>query len=69
MVQQNRTNGVVVVLNTMIHRPETGDNHGATAMRASEWVLFPSLRMAQEVGYETCGSCFGGWYFEGRFPR
>lgn len=54
------SHGVVVVWvgSGVIHRPETGYNHGETIMKSATWELFPNRHMAEEAGYTLCGMCF-----------
>ena len=54
------SHGVVIgwVGSHIVHRPDTGKNHGYTIMRAADWELFPSLIAALEAGYIRCVACF-----------
>ena len=57
------SHGVVIVWpkSGIIHRPETGRNHGVSLMQSQEWELFPSLIAAREAGYGKCEACFKGY--------
>ena len=58
---EKQSNGVVIVrrgAGQVIHRPETGGNHGKWVLDSGDWILYPNFDVARNDGYLPCGSCF-----------
>ena len=58
--KQNKGVAIVLGSTSVIHRPETGTNHGETAMKSDDLELFPNFDMVRGAGYEPYPSCFRG---------
>ena len=71
----NDPHGVVVVRHSSgtVHRPETGQGHGTSALETGDWELFPNAVMAREAGHQLCQGCFQvpqpRWLMGGRDDR
>ncbi len=67
--------GVVVVRfsSGTVHRAETGQGHGESALETGDWELFPNVVAAREAGYQLCQSCYNvpqpRWVMGGRDDR
>ena len=58
MAAKERHGVVVVRVSTsIIHRPDSGINHGESALRSDDWELFPNIESAIEAKYSPCQSC------------
>ncbi len=69
------SHGVVVVRfsSGTVHRPETLQGHGKSALETGDWELFPNVVAAREAGHHLCQLCYQveqpSWVMGGRDDR